>query len=452
MNISVFDIFSIGIGPSSSHTVGPMKAAKCFVNQCQNQAEIARVQIILYGSLAYTGKGHGTDIAIMMGLEGEDPETVEPDFIKQRVAEIKQAKKIRLAHKHTIAFDCDKDILFEYREQRPQHSNAMYFNAFDKAGAIIERGEYYSIGGGFIVKSGAMEDQHTKKVIPYSFSSADELLATCQQQHLTIAELMWENERVFRCQKTIERDLDNIIQEMMACIERGCHTEGVLPSSLKIKRRAPVIYKKIIKEGLPQKGHPHPMNWLNVFSMAVQEENACGGKVVTAPTNGAAGIIPALIKYHQCFDSNSSIQSIYDFLMTAGAICTLYKKNASISGAEMGCQGEVGVACSMAAAGLTAARGGTLYQVENAAEIGMEHNLGLTCDPVNGLVQVPCIERNGMGAVKAVNASSLALTSTERGCVTLDMVIETMRQVGNDMKDKYKETSKGGLAKNVVIC
>jgi L-serine dehydratase len=450
MYVSVFDIFSIGIGPSSSHTVGPMKAAKSFIQQLEgNVARVSRVETTLYGSLAHTGKGHGTHLAILMGLEGEDPKTIEPKNINRRVEDIIKSKQLALLGQHNIHFDFNQDLIFDFETTMSYHSNAMIFSAYD-GDNLIEKKAFYSIGGGFIFEEGSTLPESVK--VPYVFHSSAELIALCEQHDLTIAQLIFQNELIFRDADAIKQQLLHIEAIMMNCMEQGCQTEGHLPGGLSVVRRAPLLYKKIIQDGQPGENRLHVMNWLDVFAMAVNEENAAGGRVVTAPTNGAAGIIPALIKYYRAFHDTSTDQGVVDFLLTAGAICQLYKENASISGAEMGCQGEVGVASSMAAAGLAAARGADIYQVENAAEIAMEHNLGLTCDPVGGLVQIPCIERNGMGAVKAVNAASLAEASEERGKVSLDMVIATMREIGTNMRDIYKETSKGGLAVNVVEC
>lgn len=449
MSISVFDLFSIGVGPSSSHTVGPMRAAYDFI-QTIDIEHVHRIQVTLYGSLAHTGQGHMTHHALLMGLSGELPHLIEPANINQRVEQILVENKLVLSPDHAIEFEFNRDIVFNKTDLLPKHSNGMQFFAWDANNQLLEKEIYYSVGGGFIEQEHPSHAEHVN--LPYDFESAETLLQTCRQHKLRIDEIMLANELMFNDRDTIKQRLRDIEHTMMQCIELGCQESTTLPGSLQLNRRAADIWKKVLSQGEPRQGHPQPMNCLNAFAVAASEQNACGGRIVTAPTNGAAGIIPAVIRYHRAFDSNASDESVDRFLLTAGAICLLYKKNASISGAEMGCQGEVGVACSIAAAGLAAARGGTLNQIENAAEIGIEHNLGLTCDPVAGLVQIPCIERNAMGAVKAVNACSLALISNDPGRVTLDMAIDTMREIGNDMKAVYKETSLGGLAVNVPSC
>lgn len=453
MTISIFDLFSIGIGPSSSHTVGPMRAAKAFLETTSEKLmHIKSVTIILYGSLAYTGKGHGTDKAILLGLEGDIPETIDPDTIPQRVAEIKADKTLKLLNQHTITFDYDNDLIHNHLDRLPGHSNGMKFIATYTDGSSIEK-IYYSIGGGFIQTG---DEIHTPTDIPdiklaHPFTSAKALLDICNTHNLSIAEVMLANEKTWQDESDIRKKLLHIAEIMEASIEKGCHTPGNLEGRLQVRRRAPALYQRLLQQGKPTPQHPHAMNWLNVFAIAVNEENAAGSRVVTAPTNGAAGIIPAVMHFYRLF-YNGNKTGIINYLLTAGAIGLLYKKNASISGAEMGCQGEVGVACSMAAAGLTAALGGDHYQIENAAEIAMEHNLGLTCDPVDGLVQIPCIERNAMGAVKAVNAAQLALAGDGQHHVSLDAVIKTMYEIGTNMNSIYKETSLGGLAVNVVEC
>jgi L-serine dehydratase len=470
LHFSVFDLFAIGIGPSSSHTVGPMKAAQDFALLLRTNnllASTCRLQVELFGSLALTGKGHGTDSAIMMGLEGEHPRTIDPDSIPNRVFEINKAKQLQLNHEVAIAFDYKRDLLFHRNEVLPYHTNGMRFSAYDFTGNAIFTQVYYSIGGGFILKEEQTLGNANEMIseVPFPFETAQELLKHCQQQSLSIADIMLMNEKTWREEKEIVNGLLDISHTMMHCIEKGCTTEGILPGGLNVKRRAPSLFKKLSKKGQPTPGtDPATMNWLNIFAMAVNEENAAGGRIVTAPTNGAAGIIPAVLNYYQCFSDHSNPEGVITFLLTAGAIAILYKKGASISGAEVGCQGEVGVACSMAAGALAAALGASVKQVEKAAEIGMEHNLGLTCDPIGGLVQIPCIERNAMAAVKAVNAAYLVLAEDEgeesdgEHIVSLDNVIKTMRQIGKDMMPIYKETSLGGLAKhggvtvNVIEC
>ncbi len=453
MSISIFDLFTIGIGPSSSHTVGPMRAAYGFVKHLKDElTHVNHIQIDLYGSLALTGQGHGTDRAILNGLEGNLPVNVDPDNIIPRAEQIIQQKRICLAGSHDIAFDFEKDFLFHFDEVLEQHSNGMQFTAFDKAGKQVLREEVFSIGGGFIVRSNEFNLPITnEKTVPYPFTKASELLEHCRQQNMSISDIMLANECVWQTQTSVRKKLLAIAKTMKQCIKHGCQTqEKILPGKLHVKRRAPMLYKKLsaLKKQLPR----DILNWVNLYALAVNEENAAGGRVVTAPTNGAAGIIPAVLYYFINFCQEASEQGIIDFLLTAGAIAILYKKGASISAAEVGCQGEVGVACSMAAAALTAVLGGTTAQVENAAEIAMEHNLGLTCDPIAGLVQIPCIERNTMGAVQAINAAQLALIEEGEHMVSLDKVIATMLQTGRDMQSRYKETSQGGLAVNHPEC
>ncbi|PIZ04150.1 MAG: L-serine ammonia-lyase [Gammaproteobacteria bacterium CG_4_10_14_0_8_um_filter_38_16] len=456
MEISVFDLFSIGIGPSSSHTVGPMRAANAFL-QLHSEAEFEKIHTLtvrLHGSLAFTGIGHGTDKAILMGLEGELPESIDPFITDERVEKIIADKKIKLLNKHLITFDHDNNLIFDYENVLPHHPNGMTFISHDQNKKIIRSEIYYSVGGGFIVsdtqlKNPATLPQHT---LPFKFDSATELLSHCKKLNCSIAELMMKNELTWLDEKTIREKLIHIADIMTECIQNGCTTTTtILPGGLKVRRRAPHLFEKLKNAGDPKLKGTLLMEWLDLYAIAVNEENAAGHRVVTAPTNGAAGIIPSVLEYmkHFYFDTD---EKKCEFLLTAGAIGILYKKNASISGAEMGCQGEVGVACSMAAGALTAVLDGTINQVENAAEIGMEHNLGLTCDPVKGLVQIPCIERNAMGAVKAVNATQLALAGDGEHKVSLDMVINTMREIGNNMSTKYKETSQGGLAVNVIEC
>jgi len=459
MYISIFELFSVGIGPSSSHTVGPMRAAFDFISKLENRLdEIAKLEITIYGSLAYTGKGHGTHQALLMGLEGEQPDRIDPDSIATRMNSIYHHESLNILKKKSIPFSPSHDLISNYKERLSHHPNGMQFIAYNEAGEPINKEIYFSIGGGFIINEKDIPSENApateQQAIPYPFDSAHELITHCADNNLSIAEVIMANEKAFRSEETIKKQILHIARTMTACIEKGCRTQGTLMGALNLHRRAPSLYNKLIAEGKPSAAHPQAMNWLNVFAMAVNEENAAGGRIVTAPTNGAAGIIPAVLHYYQLFYPETGDEGVIRFLLTASAIGSLYKKNASISGAEMGCQGEVGVACSMAAGGLAAALGGNIYQVENAAEIGMEHNLGLTCDPVGGLVQIPCIERNAMGAVKAVNSAQLALAEDGHHKISLDMVISTMREIGNNMNEIYKETSQGGLAVavNVTEC
>lgn len=458
MNISVFDLFSIGIGPSSSHTVGPMLAANAFLELLENKQSIdniQRIKIELYGSLALTGKGHGTDKAIVNGLENKTPESVVPESMIPRMHEILSAHTLNLAGKKNIPFNEATDFLFLQKELLPRHTNGLRFSAFDAQDNLLIAQVYYSIGGGFITTeedfSKTTEDNNPP---PYPFATANELLKLCEENNLSIAELMFKNELTWRSPEEIHQGILAIAKVMDECIANGCKHDGILPGGLNLKRRAPDLYKKL----MDQKGvksvfeQSDIMNLLNLYAMAVNEENAAGGRIVTAPTNGAAGIIPAVLKYCQHAHDRMSNEDIYTYFLTAAAIGILYKKGASISGAEVGCQGEVGVASSMAAAGLTAVLGGTVAQVENAAEIAMEHHLGMTCDPVLGLVQIPCIERNAMGSVKAVNATRMALIGDGQHHISLDKVIKTMKQTGMDMQSIYKETSMGGLAVNLPEC
>ncbi|WP_395669721.1 L-serine ammonia-lyase [Rhodoferax sp.] len=463
MALSVFDLFKIGIGPSSSHTVGPMKAAAMFAGRLREDGlldTIARVEVRMYGSLGATGKGHGTDKAVMLGLEGLMPDTIDPDTIEPRLKAMRAAGKIQLAGTHPLAFSEKNDLTFLRREALPFHSNGVKFVGFGADGAVLSERRYFSIGGGFVVSQeeadaptdgpAIVSDPTT---VRYPFSSGDDLMAICAGTGLTIAQVVRVNEQSWRSDAEIDAGLDRIWDAMKACVERGIRTEGHLPGNLLVKRRAAELHRTLSSR--PEqalKDQLTILDFLNVYAMAVNEENAAGGRVVTAPTNGAAGIIPAVMHYYDRFVPGAHRAGIHDFLLTAGAVGQLYKENASISGAEVGCQGEVGVACSMAAAGLAAVMGGTVRQVENAAEIGMEHNLGLTCDPVGGRVQIPCIERNAMGAVKALNAARMALRGDGTHFVSLDQVIKTMRDTGRDMMTKYKETSRGGLAVNVIEC
>ena len=459
MAVSVFELFKIGIGPSSSHTVGPMLAGHTFVKRLDNSNlsdRVKRLQVTLYGSLAYTGRGHGTDKAVMLGLSGELPDQVDPDSIDDIVQEIQNSGFIKLAGRFEIGFVEKTDLLFNKREELPHHTNGMHFAAFDENGETLLQREYYSVGGGFVVSHDeAAADRIVKDAtpLPYPFSSGAELLALCTKHKMSIADIMLANEQVWRSKEEIREGLLKIWGAMHSCIKRGYTATGDLPGGLKVHRRAPSLYRELRQSSESADRDPLKIiDWVNLYALSVNEENAAGGRVVTAPTNGAAGIIPAVLNYYNNFIHHSDEDGIIEFLLSAGAIGLLYVLNASISGAEVGCQGEVGVACSMAAGGLTAAMGGTMSQVENAAEIGMEHNLGLTCDPVGGLVQIPCIERNAMGSVKAINAQRLAMQGEGKHKVSLDKVIKTMRDTGADMKNHYKETSRGGLAVNVIEC
>ena len=460
MAVSVFDLFKIGIGPSSSHTVGPMRASARFAERWLDEngllARVTRVRAELYGSLALTGRGHGTDKAVLLGLEGQHPDTIDPDQIPTLLERIRSSGHLFLLGKHEIAFDEKSDLVFNKRQKLPFHTNGMRFSAYDAEGNELASRDYYSVGGGFVVNNDeAAEDRIVADTTeqPYAFSSGDQMLALCKQHDMTIAQLMLANESVWRSEDETRAGLLTIWKAMQDCVDRGLRSPGTLPGGLKVTRRAPSMADDLRNQ--PEAALRDPLtilDWVNLWALAVNEENAAGGRVVTAPTNGAAGIVPAVLNYYHHFCRKPDPNGVVDFLLTAGAIGILYKENASISGAEVGCQGEVGVACSMAAGGLTAALGGSMLQVESAAEIGMEHNLGLTCDPIGGLVQIPCIERNAMGSVKAINASRMALKSDGKHRVSLDKVIKTMRDTGRDMKDKYKETSRGGLAVNVIEC
>lgn len=450
-SVSIFDIFKIGIGPSSSHTVGPMKAAYAFAEQLAPVAgDVATVRVTLHGSLAYTGKGHGTDSAILLGLAGLEPETIDLDGVDVLLREIHAEKRLNVHGVGELPFDPESDLMFEYGEELPRHTNGMRFVARGENGQVLVTEEYYSLGGGFIARGNEPEASAQVGEPRYFFDSAESLLEQAGKNNISIAELIYANELGWRSADEIRERLANIWSAMESCIERGLRTEGVLPGSLSVLRRAAKLHKRLTERSEPSA--LDAMEWVNAFAIAVNEENASGGRVVTSPTNGAAGIIPAVLMYYKRFVPTATEKGVRIFLLTAGAIGVLYKTNASISGAEMGCQGEVGVACSMAAAGLAAALGGNNDHIEEAAEIGMEHNLGLTCDPIGGLVQIPCIERNAMGAVKAINAATLAMHGDGTHKVTLDQVIETMRQTGLDMKASYKETSQGGLAVNVPEC
>jgi L-serine dehydratase len=457
MAISVFDLFKIGIGPSSSHTGGPMAAAHRFVRGLHDDGlleKIDSVQAILYGSLGLTGKGHGSDKAVMLGLEGDKPELVDVDTVPARLASIASSGSIRLFGEREVPFVVGEHLIFERRISLPGHPNGMRFTAYAASGDVIREKVYYSVGGGFVVDenaTGADRIKPDETVLPYPFDTAGELLAHTHETGLSISALMLENEKAFgRDEREIREGLLGLWRVMQDSVLRGCAQEGLLPGGLKVRRRAPQLHRKLITEAPTDP--LQAMDWVTLFALAVNEENAAGGRVVTAPTNGAAGIVPAVMHYVQKFIPGDGDDWVIRFMLTAGAVGVLFKQNASISGAEVGCQGEVGSACSMAAAGLTEVLGGTPEQVENAAEIGIEHNLGLTCDPVGGLVQVPCIERNAVGAIKAISAARIALRGDGTHFVSLDKAIKTMRDTGRDMLDKYKETSRGGLAVNVIEC
>ena len=484
MAVSVFDLFKIGIGPSSSHTVGPMRAALLFVHRLAAEANLAttaRLRCDLYGSLGATGKGHGSDGAVLLGLLGHAPDTVEVGEIPQLLAGVRSAGALLLDGGHRINFNEKTDLLFHRRETLPFHANGMRFSAFDAAGQLLTERCYYSVGGGFVVSDEVAADGERQKriapdttVLAHPFHSGDELMALCNTLGLSIAQLMRRNERHWRSDAQIDAGLLRIWQVMQDCVQRGCRTDGVLPGGFKVRRRAAALHRALTAPtaavmtadvttsdlttgaARPAFGGPDDplqlLDWINLYALAVNEENAAGGRVVTAPTNGAAGIVPAVLHYYRRHLPGATDVGVVDFLLTAAAIGLLYKENASISGAEVGCQGEVGVACSMAAGALCAVLGGSMAQVENAAEIGMEHHLGLTCDPVGGLVQIPCIERNAIASVKAINAARMALHGDGSHHVSLDQVIKTMRETGADMLTKYKETARGGLAVNIVEC
>lgn len=471
MFLSVFDIFKIGIGPSSSHTMGPMSAAAQFLDTLRQNPEkalgagtLSGLQASLHGSLAFTGKGHATDRAVILGLIGFLPDTLDPDQAEKLEAEVRATKRISPPGLGTLSFDPDKDLVFDFGEPLPGHANGLILRAVDDAGQPYFEETYYSIGGGFVITAGELEklehdsdtDLHSEKVehgYPYPFGSAAEMLKMGRESGLTIAEMKRANELTHLEGSELDSRLGKIWDAMNGCIERGMRMEGELPGGLKVKRRARAIHNQLVAERGKNQSQPHiAMDWLSVYAMAVNEENAAGGRVVTSPTNGAAGVVPAVIRYYQDHCVGASKEQIRTFLLTAAAIGALIKYNASISGAEVGCQGEVGSASAMAAAGLCAALGGSNEQIENAAEIALEHHLGMTCDPAAGLVQVPCIERNGLGAIKAVSAASLALRGDGSHFMPLDNCIETMRQTGIDMNERYKETSLGGLAANLPEC
>ena len=455
---SAFDLFKLGVGPSSSHTMGPMTAGGRFLRHLSDRgllARVDRVEITLYASLALTGRGHATDRAVILGLAGFVPATIDPDAAESALEAIRANGRLRLGGAGPeIGFDEARDILWEGRTRLAQHPNALAFRAFDGASLLAEK-LYFSVGGGFVAEEGELGANRAparEAPEPYPFASAAELLEQAHRAGLSIAELMFANETTLRSADEVTAGLDAIFSAMEACIERGLRQQGCLPGGLKVRRRARQIHEDLIAKMERNISDPlAALDWVNLWALSVNEENASGGRVVTAPTNGAAGLLPAVLRYYDRFHRGGA-EGRRTFLLTAAAIGSLYKRNASISGAEVGCQGEVGVACSMAAAGLTAALGGTNAQIENAAEIAMEHNLGLTCDPIGGLVQIPCIERNAMGAVKAINAARMALRGDGQHYISLDRVIRTMRQTGADMKSKYKETARGGLAVNVIEC
>ncbi len=460
MAISLFDMLKVGIGPSSSHTVGPMKAAQLFASALQADnllGRVNRVQSQLYGSLGATGKGHGSGPAVLLGLEGHLPEEVDPAIVTPRAAEICAQGQILLLGEQPVAFNEAQDLIYHRRESLPFHANGMSFTAWDGHGEQLSHRVYYSVGGGFVVDeaaAGADRIVEDTTMLPYPFKTGKEMLQMCASSGLSIADLMLANERVWRSEEQVREGILHIWQVMQACVQTGIQNEGILPGGLKVRRRAASLHRELKNRTRMDMITPSlgAMDWVNLYALAVNEENAAGGRMVTAPTNGAAGIIPAVLHYYVNFCPNSNEEGVIRFLLTAAAIGILFKENASISGAEVGCQGEVGSACAMAAAGLAEATGGTPEQVENAAEIGMEHNLGLTCDPIGGLVQVPCIERNAMASLKAINAASLALRGDGEHFVSLDKVIHTMRETGRDMSDKYKETARGGLAVNIIEC
>ncbi len=457
MTISAFDLFKVGIGPSSSHTVGPMRAACAFASRLQAEGllgQVAGVRCELFGSLGATGHGHGSVKAVVLGLEGEQPDLVDPAAAEPRVEAIRREGTLRLAGAHPIAFSVDDDVVLHRRKRLDFHTNGMLFQAVDADGVELRRREYYSVGGGFVLD----QDEAGKPVIvedstpvTYPFRTGEELLARTRETGLRISDVMLANELSWRSEEEIRTGLLHIWAVMQECVERGTRTPGVLPGGLKVRRRAATLRAQL--EGQPDETDPlRAMDWVTLYALAVNEENAAGGRVVTAPTNGAAGIVPAVLHYYRDYVDSFSEDGVVRFLLTAAAVGLLFKENASISGAEVGCQGEVGSACSMAAAGLAEVIGGSPEQVENAAEIGIEHNLGLTCDPVGGLVQIPCIERNAVGSVKAITAARMAVRGDGRHHVPLDKAIKTMRETGADMKDKYKETARGGLALNIVEC
>ncbi len=452
-------MFSIGIGPSSSHTVGPMRAALLFARRLEAGKLLTRVDALsvgLYGSLGATGRGHGSDKAVILGLLGETPETTDPDEVDDKVERVRASRRLDLLQRQPVKFDVDKALIFHKKERLPLHVNGMRFRALDERGETLVEKTYYSVGGGFVIDTNdqgelALEEDASVS-LPYPFRTARELLELCDTHNMSISALMLENEKCLRTEQDILAGLLNIWQAMQDCVARGCRTGGILPGGLKVRRRAAALKEKLVQRQDDVPDAFEAMDWVNLYALAVNEENAAGGRVVTAPTNGAAGILPAVLHYYYRFYDGADDDGVVRFLLTAAAIGILYKLNASISGAEVGCQGEVGSACSMAAGALAEVLGGTPAQVEQAAEIAMEHNLGLTCDPVGGLVQIPCIERNAIASVKAINAARMALLADGQHYVSLDKVIKTMRDTGRDMKSKYKETARGGLAVNVIEC
>jgi L-serine dehydratase len=456
MTLSAFDLYSVGIGPSSSHTVGPMRAAKRFVDRLSETgrlADVRRVRAELFGSLGATGHGHGSPKAVVLGFEGEDPATTDPDGADDRLQQIRSSGELLLGGLTPISFDLDSDLVMHRRKSLPAHPNGMTFAAYDADDVELARRTFYSVGGGFVVdeeSTGADRVVLDETPVKFPFSSGEELLGTCAREQMSVSDVMLANEQSWRSEAEIRDGLLNLWSVMEDCVERGFHREGVLPGGLRVPRRAPALYRGLTAKG---KSDPlHVVDWVNLYALSVNEENASGGRIVTAPTNGAAGIIPAVLHYYARFVPGANDEGIVRFLLTAAAIGILFKTNASISGAEVGCQGEVGSACSMAAGGLAEVIGGNPLQVENAAEVGIEHNLGLTCDPIGGLVQIPCIERNAIASIKAINAARLALNGDGIHKVSLDKAIRTMRDTGRDMKSKYKETSRGGLAVNVIEC
>ena len=456
MALSVLDLYSIGIGPSSSHTVGPMRAAKTFVDGLVRDGMLASVvgmRAELFGSLGSTGHGHGSARAVVLGLLGEEPDTVDLDLTRTIVDDIRRATAITVAGRHLISFDPDRDVVLHRRRSLPAHPNGMIFTATFRSGDVRRR-TFYSVGGGFVVDENAVVSDRVvpdDTVVRYPFGSAADLLAWCETEHLAVSEVVLANELSWRSASEVRHGLLDVWAAMQACVTAGCRHDGTLPGGLRVQRRAPALYRRLTSATASDDALA-TLDWVNLFALAVNEENAAGGRVVTAPTNGAAGIIPAVLHYYRRFVPGADDAGVVRFLLTAGAVGILAKQNASISGAEVGCQGEVGSACAMAAAGLCEVLGGTPRQVENAAEIGLEHNLGLTCDPVGGLVQIPCIERNAIAAVKAINAARLAVNGNGRHRVSLDDVLRTMKQTGRDMHVKYKETARGGLAVNVIEC
>ncbi|MBB3318894.1 L-serine dehydratase [Rhizobium sp. BK181] len=468
MFLSVFDVFKIGVGPSSSHTMGPMTAANRFLDLILSNdwprptsgAQVASIKVSLHGSLAHTGIGHGTGRAVILGLMGEQPDSVDPDKMDGIISKVERSGRISPPGHPSYGFQPKTDLVFDKKQPLPGHANGMSLSAFDKDGRMLIKRIYYSVGGGFVVTDTELEQMRAKKKtpsdslkVPYPFSSAKQMLDMAARSGLSIAQMKRANEETERSREELDAGLDRIWEAMRSCIERGLKVDGIMPGGLNVRRRARSIHDKLQEEWRSNRINPLLANdWLSVYAMAVNEENAAGGRVVTAPTNGAAGVIPATIRYYEHFHDDWDQNGIRDYLLTAAAVGGIIKHNASISGAEVGCQGEVGSAAAMAAAGLAAVMGGTPEQIENAAEIALEHHLGMSCDPVAGLVQVPCIERNALGAVKAVTAASLAIKGDGKHFVPLDACIETMRQTGNDMSEKYKETSTGGLAVNVVEC